>query len=114
MATSPFASNTIVEHLLRGVLGVAAVTYAIHIAGSHSVLSLGLGICALVAFRGCPLCWTTGLIEMSHRTWKMREKSKLAANKTEKRGPAAIAVAAENLDPASRSRYQSKGHSEPF
>jgi type VI protein secretion system component VasF len=28
-----------------------------------AVVSLGLGAAALVALRGCPICWTIGLVE---------------------------------------------------
>ncbi len=58
-----FASNTLIEHLLRGAAGATALILAIHVSGSHPILALGLGVCMLVAFRGCPVCWTTGLIE---------------------------------------------------
>lgn len=61
MDTLPFASKSLTEHLLRGVLGFAAIIYALKIGAHQPLLSLALGALALVAFRGCPLCWTTGL-----------------------------------------------------
>ena len=30
---------------------------------AHPWLSLGAGVAALVALRGCPMCWTVGLVE---------------------------------------------------
>ncbi len=63
MSTMTFASKTLIEHLLRGAFGVTALALAIHVSSLHPILALGLGVCMLVAFRGCPVCWTTGLIE---------------------------------------------------
>ena len=63
-----FASRTMVEHLLRGLVGGGAIALAIRIGtGSdalHVVGSLGLGVLAMIALRGCPICWTTGLAAM--------------------------------------------------
>ncbi|MFZ5732212.1 MAG: hypothetical protein ACOY4O_05715 [Pseudomonadota bacterium] len=58
-----FASQSIAEHVLRGVIGVGALGIAIAIAATHPWASLALGVVMLVAFRGCPMCWTIGLIE---------------------------------------------------
>lgn len=58
-----FASNTVIEHLLRGVAGMALLWLAIDIAYTHPFASLGLGIVVLIVFRGCPVCWTIGLFE---------------------------------------------------
>jgi hypothetical protein len=63
-----FASRTFLEHLARGLFGFSAIVIAIRIgkgpdAGAVAA-SLTLGVAAIVAFRGCPICWTTGLVEM--------------------------------------------------
>ena len=63
MSAMTFASKTLIEHLLRGAVGITALALAIHLSGSHPIRALGLGVCMLVAFRGCPVCWTTGLIQ---------------------------------------------------
>ncbi len=60
-------SNRLSEHLLRGVIGIAALWYAIHIVDQYPWLSLALGVLALIEFLGCPICWTMGLIETIHR-----------------------------------------------
>jgi hypothetical protein len=65
---TPFASNTLTEHLLRGVVGGGALIWAINIAQAHPLASLGLGVLTLVALRGCPTCWTIGLVETASRT----------------------------------------------
>jgi hypothetical protein len=63
MGTTPFASSTLVEHLLRGMAGAAALVLAVRVSGSHPLLALGLAVGMLAAFRGCPVCWTMGLID---------------------------------------------------
>lgn len=59
-----FASRSILEHLVRGILGVAAIGVAIG-QGSLLVGLLALPV-ALFAFRGCPSCWLVGLFETVH------------------------------------------------
>jgi hypothetical protein len=58
-----FASRTLIEHVLRGVVGIGALWLAVAIAASHPWSSLALGALMLLAFRGCPICWTIGLFE---------------------------------------------------
>jgi hypothetical protein len=58
-----FASRTLIEHILRGVVGIGALWLALAIAASHPWSSLALGALVLLAFRGCPICWTIGLFE---------------------------------------------------
>lgn len=57
-----FASATLAGHLLRGAAGIGAIWLAVVFSASLW-LSLGLGVLALLAFRGCPMCWTVGLVE---------------------------------------------------
>lgn len=63
-----FASKTYLEHLARGVIGVAAIALAVYFGriggGIAVVASLALGIAALAALRGCPICWAVGLVEI--------------------------------------------------
>ena len=65
-----FASSSLVEHLARGVVGICALNYALSISAQHSVDSLALGGVSLLAFRGCPTCWTIGLVETTYRHFK--------------------------------------------
>lgn len=58
-----FASRSFPEHLLRGLTGFAALAAALTVTDRHPWFSLALGLLALIAFRGCPVCWLTGLIE---------------------------------------------------
>jgi apolipoprotein N-acyltransferase len=63
-----FASRTLFEHAARGVFGFGAIWLAISLGRSAGTVataaSMALGLAALVALRGCPICWTTGLVEM--------------------------------------------------
>ncbi len=67
-----FASKTLFEHILRGAVGMGALWYAVAIAASHPWSSLALGGVVLLAFRGCPICWTIGLFETVGREWSRR------------------------------------------
>ena len=68
-----FASNTLVEHILRGATGFGALWVAVAIAASHPWGSLALGGLVLLAFRGCPICWTIGLFETAGQHWRRRQ-----------------------------------------
>lgn len=58
-----FASKTIAEHLARGVVGIGAFAFAALWATVHPWLSLVAIPVALVALRGCPLCWMLGFVQ---------------------------------------------------
>lgn len=58
-----FASRALIEHISRGAVGIGALWAAVTIAASHPWSSLALGALVLLAFRGCPICWTIGLFE---------------------------------------------------
>ena len=57
-----FGSKSLFGHLLRGLTGFGAVYWAFTHQSEPvlSVLSIGA---VLVLFRGCPVCWTVGLME---------------------------------------------------
>ncbi|MBV8032075.1 MAG: hypothetical protein JO035_11250 [Betaproteobacteria bacterium] len=58
-----FGSAFLGAHLLRGAAAAALVAWAILDQSAHTWLSLGAGVAALIALRGCPMCWTMGLVE---------------------------------------------------
>lgn len=68
MDANPFASATVGEHFARGAIGIAAVAAAVMLGGARGggavALSLALGVVALIALRGCPICWSIGLAGM--------------------------------------------------
>jgi hypothetical protein len=57
-----FSSKTFLEHALRGAVGVCALWLAF---GYFEAAwpALVLVPVALLAFRGCPMCWLVGLFE---------------------------------------------------
>ena len=71
-----FASKTLIEHGLRGVVGIAAISAAIILGresgGAAVAGSLALAGVALVAFRGCPVCWTIGMIETARNRFRAK------------------------------------------
>ncbi|MBR1089758.1 hypothetical protein JQ621_20025 [Bradyrhizobium manausense] len=58
-----FGSSYLGAHLIRGLSAAALLAWAIVHQTALPWLSLGAGVAALVALRGCPMCWTMGLIE---------------------------------------------------
>ncbi|MBT2206725.1 MULTISPECIES: hypothetical protein [Actinomadura] len=65
--TSSFASTSLPRHLLRGAVGFGALIAAfalIPLLGPATLLLAPLG---LLALRGCPTCWTIGLIQTISR-----------------------------------------------
>jgi hypothetical protein len=58
-----FASTTIAAHVFRGVIAAGLITWALLHQSSSPVVAVVAGALAVVAMRGCPLCWTLGLLE---------------------------------------------------
>ena len=62
-----FASSSLPRHLVRGVMGfgslIGSVAF-IPVVGPVSLLLLPIGALAL---RGCPMCWTIGLMQTISR-----------------------------------------------
>ena len=56
-----FASKNLFMHLTRGAVGFGLIFLAFTTAQVWLTIPLFLG--GLVALRGCPMCWTIGLIE---------------------------------------------------
>jgi hypothetical protein len=59
---SPLASGSINEHLLRGAVGLLAAVLAIALVARVGPVSLALLPVTALAWRGCPTCWTVGLL----------------------------------------------------
>ncbi len=70
-----FASRSLTEHLFRGALGIGALIASVLLAPRSPIASLALVPVALVAFRGCPLCWTLGLAQTVLATLRGRTHS---------------------------------------
>lgn len=61
--TGLFATQTLSGHLIRGAVAFGLLYCAISQQQAHPVGSLLAGLLALVALRGCPMCWAIGLVE---------------------------------------------------
>ena len=59
---SPLASGSLREHLLRGAVGLSAAILALVLIAVVGPISLVLLLVTVFAWRGCPTCWTIGLL----------------------------------------------------
>ena len=57
-----FASQSLTEHVLRGISGFSLFALAVWLAPTN-VAALLFVPAGLVLLRGCPMCWTIGLVE---------------------------------------------------
>ena len=58
-----FASKSVPRHLARGVVGFGALVGGLALVPAVGVVGL-LGVpIGVVALRGCPMCWTMGLVQ---------------------------------------------------
>lgn len=73
-ANGIFASETLLGHLLRGGVGAFLFGWAIARHESHPLEALAAGAAALVALRGCPMCWSIGLVETARNAWQARTR----------------------------------------
>ena len=60
--SSPLASGSVRAHLFRGVVGLLAAVLAIALFTVVGPVSLLLLAVTALAWRGCPTCWTVGLM----------------------------------------------------
>ena len=58
-----FASTSIAAHLTRGVIAAALIAWAVLDQSSNPAFAVIAIVLALVAMRGCPMCWVLGLVE---------------------------------------------------
>jgi hypothetical protein len=59
---SPFASASVVGHLVRGAIGFGLIGVALVLLPAAGPASLLLAPLGMLALRGCPTCWIAGLI----------------------------------------------------
>lgn len=59
----PLGSRSVAVHLLRGVIATTLLAWAVVNHATHPALAIGGLAVAVVAMRGCPMCWTVGLFE---------------------------------------------------
>lgn len=69
-----FASKSLGVHLLRGLIGGTAIWFAFVFYNTYPWASLLLLGVMILAFRGCPVCWSVGLYETSCDISKRRKQ----------------------------------------
>ncbi|MFG2916209.1 hypothetical protein ACGF0D_25385 [Kitasatospora sp. NPDC048298] len=62
-----FASRSLPEHVVRGVVGFGALVGSVALIPAVGPVALGLLPIGLLALRGCPTCWTIGLMQTISR-----------------------------------------------
>ena len=67
VARSPFASSSVVLHVVRGLVGLVAFVAGIAGLGAIGPSALLLLLVAGIAWRGCPTCWVIGLAQTRAR-----------------------------------------------
>ena len=70
-----FASKSVVAHLVRGIIAAVLIVWALDLLSTEPIFALAAGAAAMVAMRGCPLCWTMGLFETISETLRTRSHS---------------------------------------
>ncbi|CAN5561530.1 hypothetical protein BH10ACT10_BH10ACT10_12400 [soil metagenome] len=58
-----FASRSVREHVVRGILGMGLLVAAFALIPSAGAVTLLLAVPAVVLLRGCPTCWALGLAQ---------------------------------------------------
>jgi hypothetical protein len=58
-----FASATVADHLRRGAVGFSALALALFLWPRFGLIALAPAAIGVVVLRGCPMCWTIGLIQ---------------------------------------------------
>ncbi|MGW7459282.1 hypothetical protein [Streptomyces sp. NPDC054797] len=62
-----FASASVPRHLVRGAIGFGALIAAFALMPTTGPASLLLAPIGVLALRGCPTCWTIGLVQTLSR-----------------------------------------------
>ncbi|MFJ3586076.1 hypothetical protein ACIPPS_28150 [Streptomyces sp. NPDC090127] len=62
-----FASASLTRHLVRGAVGFGGLIGAVALLPAVGPISLLLLPVGVLALRGCPMCWTVGLIQTVSR-----------------------------------------------
>jgi len=57
-----FKSGSVIAHVVRGIVGFGLLGVGLFYSAALGWWALLLLVGALVCFRGCPTCWTAGLV----------------------------------------------------
>jgi hypothetical protein len=58
-----FASSSLPRHLARGAVGFGGIGGGLALLPVMGIAALVLVPVGLIALRGCPMCWTMGLVQ---------------------------------------------------
>jgi hypothetical protein len=58
-----FGSATVIAHVLKGATAAVLLAWAWVHQSSEPAFAIGALVVAVVAMRGCPMCWLLGLVE---------------------------------------------------
>jgi len=67
-----FASNSLLEHLLRGLVGIGAFAIGVSLSAERPIAGTLFILFALVPLRGCPICWSIGLFETARNHFRSK------------------------------------------
>ncbi|MGO4456700.1 hypothetical protein AB4039_05145 [Streptomyces sp. M-16] len=62
-----FASPSLPRHLIRGLIGFGSLIASLALVATTGPVSLLLLPVGVLALRGCPMCWTIGLMQTISR-----------------------------------------------
>jgi hypothetical protein len=80
-----FGNRTIGRHLLRGALGITALYISLSTLRGTTWGSLIFLAAALYLLKGCPMCWTLGLIETIVMTIHRRNEEHFESDSSHER-----------------------------
>lgn len=77
-----FCSRSITIHLLRGISAILLLVIGIYLSSSYFIVAIGCIAGAFILFRGCPMCWTIGLLETiaNKAAKKSEEENRVTTN----------------------------------
>ena len=58
-----FASRNLTAHIVRGAIAAVLIAWALGHQSSDPLFAIAAAGGAMFAMRGCPACWTIGLLE---------------------------------------------------
>lgn len=62
-----FASSSLTRHLVRGAIGFGSLIGSVALIPALGPAALLLLLVGVPALRGCPMCWTIGLVQTLSR-----------------------------------------------
>ena len=67
-----FGSRSVLAHLTRGALAAVLLAAGFGGAADRPAVVIACVVGAVIVMRGCPMCWTIGLVETIMTEWRRR------------------------------------------